>query len=139
MEKINLYSNAHVFVAAIRILQHLNDTAPSIEEVCEFISFSIEQGNFLCRKLTDMEIIDVVEGSYGTRLFIKNHLKLEDIQTDEQEDKLEQELTKFQESQKEKTKKLESFHAEQEAKKKNRFSDLEKKLQEEIKKKDDDK
>lgn len=135
MAETNLYSNAHIFVAAVRILQYLNNAAPSIEEVCKFISFSAEQGNLLCRRLTEMGIINVVEGSYGTRLFIKDHLKLEDIQTDESEDKLEQELMKFQADQKEKTKKLESFHAEQEAKKKDRFSDLEKKLQEEIKKK----
>jgi hypothetical protein len=135
MEKSGLYSNAHIFVAAIRILQHNNDAAPSIDEVCSLISFSAEQGNFLCRKLKEMGIVDVVEGSYGTRLFIQNHLKLEDIQSDEQEDKLAEELSKFKENQKEKSKKLESFHAEQEAKKKSRFSDLEKKLQEEIKKK----
>ncbi len=135
MKKANLYSNAHIFIAAIRILEHLNNSAPSIEEVCKFISLSFEQGNFICRKLAEMEIIDVVEGSYGTRLFIKNHLKLEEISTDEPEDKLAQELIKFQTTQKEKTKKLESFHAEQEAKKKNLFSDLEKKLQEQLKKK----
>ena len=135
MKKTDLYSNAHIFLAAIRILQHLNTAAPSIEEVCNFVLFSAEQGNFLCRKLKELGIIDVVEGSYGTRLFIQNHLKLEDIETDEQEDKLAEEVSKFQESQKEKTKKLESFHAEQEAKKKNLFSDIEKKLQEEIKKK----
>ncbi len=135
MEHTNLYSNAHIFVAAIRMLQHLNNAAPSVDEVCKFISLSSEKGHFLCRKLTEMEIINVVEGSYGSRLFIKNYLKLEEIQPDEPEDKMTQELTKFQESQNEKTKKLESFHAEQEAKKKNLFSDIEKKLQEEIKKK----
>ena len=135
MEKSNLYSNAHVFVAAVRVLQHLNGTAPSIDEVCDFISLSSEQGNFLSRKLTEMEIIEVVEGSYGTRLFIKNHLHLENIPAEEPEDKMAQELSKFQESQKEKSKKFESLHAEQKAKKKNLFSDIEKKLQEEIKKK----
>jgi len=135
MEKPNLYLSAHVFVAAIRVLQHLNDTAPSVDKICDFLSLSGEQGNFLCRRLTEMGVIDVVEGSYGTRLFIKNHLNLEDIPPDEPEDKLAQELTRFQESQKEKSKKLESIHAEQEAKKKNLFSDIEKKLQEEIKKK----
>ncbi|MCJ7772863.1 MAG: hypothetical protein MUP22_06990 [Desulfobacterales bacterium] len=135
MKQSDLYLDGHIFIAAIRILQHLNNTAPSIEEVCKLLSLSFEQGNFICRKLKEMEIIDVVEGSYGTRLFIKNHLKLEDIKIEEPEDKLAQELMKFQADQKEKTKKLESFQAEQEAKKKNLFSDLEKKLQDELKKK----
>jgi hypothetical protein len=138
MIKTDLYSNAHIFVAAIRILQHLNTSPPSIEAVCEFISLSLEQGSFISRKLTEMEIIDVVEGSFGTRLFIKNHLKLEDIKTSDEEDNLAQELQKFQANQKDKTKKIESFKAEQEAKKKNLFSDIEKKLQEELKKNSSD-
>jgi len=135
MKQTDFYSNAHIFIAAIRVLQHLNTKAPSIEDVCEFISLSVEHGNLMCRKLTEMEIIDAVEGSYGTRLFIKNHLKLEELKSDEPEDNLAEELIKFQANQKEKSKKIESFQAEQEAKKKNLFSDLEKKLQEEIKKK----
>jgi len=139
MKNTDLYSNAHVFIAAIRILQYLNNSPPSIEDVCEFISLSGEQGNFISRKLAELEIIEIVKGSYGTRLFIKNHLKLEDIKTVEPEDNLAEELLKFQATQKEKTKKLESFHAEQESKKKNLFSDIEKKLQEEIKKKGNNK
>lgn len=90
----------------------------------------------ISRKLSELEIIDVVEGSYGARLFVKNHLRLEQIQGTEEEDGLLQELRKFQADQKEKSKKLESLHQEHKAKQKNRFSDLEKKLQEEIKKKD---
>lgn len=135
MGTTDLYSSAHIFVAAIRVLQHLNAAAPSIEAVCGFVSFSAEQGNFICRKLTNMDIIDAVDGSYGTRLFVKNHLKIEEIETSDEEDKLAQELKKFQSEQKDKAKKFEALRTEQETKKKNLFSDLEKKLQEELKKK----
>ena len=76
----DLYSEAHLVVAAIRILEHQKKTPPSIEDICTALSLSVEQGNFLCRKLEMMEIIKVVEGAFGTRLFILNHLKIEEIQ-----------------------------------------------------------
>ncbi len=96
MKGKDFYSDAHLVVAAIRILEHRNSAPPSIDEVCRTISFSLEQGNFICRKLNEMNIINVIEGAFGTKLFIKNHLLLEDIPKGATEDNLEKELKKFQ-------------------------------------------
>ena len=74
-------------------------------------------------------------GSYGARWYIKDHLKLEDIPRGEPESKLEDELKKFQDSQKALSQKIESMQAEQKQKKKSRFADMEKKLKEELEKK----
>ena len=82
-----------------------------------------------------MEIIDVVEGSFDDRFFIRNHLKLEDIPRGKEEGKFEEELKRFQDSQKALTKKVESFKAEQAQKKKDLFSEMEKKLKAELEKK----
>jgi hypothetical protein len=60
----DLYSSAHLFVAAIRVCEHQNSTPPSLTEICNMISFSIEKGNFLCRKLDEMGIIEIVQGSW---------------------------------------------------------------------------
>ena len=87
------------------------------------------------RRLKELDIIEVVEGSYGDRIFIRSHLKLEDIPRNEEESKLEEELKKFQASQKKLSKKVESFQAEQAQKKKSLFSEMEKKLKEELGKK----
>ena len=76
MKKTDFYSNAHLVVAAIRIHAHQNAAFPTINEVCRTLSFSMEQGNYICKKLIGMGIIEVVEGAYETRLFIKNHLKI---------------------------------------------------------------
>lgn len=84
MKGKDFYSEAHLVVAAIRILEHQNSAPPSIDEVCRTISLSLEQGNFVCRKLNEMNIIDVVEGAFGTKLFIKNHLLLEEIPREQQ-------------------------------------------------------
>jgi hypothetical protein len=132
MKGKDFYSAAHLIVAAIRILEHRNSASPSIDEVCRTISFSLEQGNFVCRKLNEMNIIDVVEGAFGTKLFIKDHLLLEEIPQEAMEDNLEKELKKFQSAKKDYIQKIELFKAEQEKKKKNLFSELEKKLKKDL-------
>ena len=131
----DFYSNAHLTVAAIRVCEHRHSTPPSLEEICDTLSFSIEKGSLILRKLKEMDIIDVVKGSFGDRFFIRNHLKLEDIPRGQEENKLEEELKKFQDTQKALTQKIESFKAEQARKKKDLFSEMEKKLKAELEKK----
>jgi len=128
MEQSDFYSNAHLVVAAIRIHTHQNSTPPSMDQVCRIISFSLEQGNFICKKLKGLGIVDVVEGGFGTRLFIKNHLKIEEIPKGKKEDNLEESLKAFQNSRKDFTRKIESVQAEQAKKQKDLFAELEKKL-----------
>jgi hypothetical protein len=135
MKKIDLYSNAHIVAAAIRVLAHQKNTPPSIDDVCHALSFSLEQGNFICNKLEEMQIIEIVEGSYGTRLFIKNHLKIEDIPRGDKVSGLEEELKKFKNSRKDFTGKIESFQAKQAKKQKYLFAELEMKLKQETDKK----
>jgi len=128
MQYSDLYSNAHLVVAAIRIFTHKNSKHPSLNEICKTLSFSLEQGNLICKKLKDLEIIDVVEGAFENHLFIKDHLKIEEIPRDKKEDKLEDALKKFKDSKKDFSKKIESFQAKQAEKQKALFAELEKKL-----------
>jgi hypothetical protein len=134
-KKNNLYSNAHLFVAAIRVWEHQNSTPPSLTKICNMLSFSVEKGNFLCRKLDEMGIIEIVQGSYGDRLFIRDHINLEDIPKGEEDSRLEEELKKFQDTQKAFSQKIESFRSEQAQKKKDLFAEMEKKLKNELGKK----
>ena len=128
MKKTDFYSNAHLVVAAIRIHAHQNAAFPTINEVCRTLSFSMEQGNYICKKLIGMGIIEVVEGAYETRLFIKNHLKIEEIPKGEKDNRLKEDLKRFQNSKKDFTQKIESFQAEQAKKQKELFDELEKKM-----------
>jgi len=128
MQNSDTYSNAHLVVAAIRILTHKNSTPPSIDQVCRTISFSLEQGNFICKKLKKIGIIEVIEGAFGNRLFIKGHMKIEEIPRGKKEDKLEEALKKFQSSREDFSKKIESYQVKQEKKQKDLFAELEKKL-----------
>ena len=134
-KKIDFYDEAHLLVAAIRMFNHLNSRPPTVEDLCRTIHISIERGNFLCRKLEELDIIEAVAGSYGARWYIRDHLKIEEIARGEPENKLGDELKKFQDSQKALSQKIESMQAEQKQKKKSRFADMEKKLKEELEKK----
>jgi len=128
MKNPDLYSNAHLVVSAIRIFTHKNSKQPSMNEICKTLSFSLEQGNLICKKLRELEIIDVVEGAFENHLFIKDHLKIEEIPRDKKEDKLEEALKKFKDSKKDFSKKIESFQAKQAEKQKALFAELEEKL-----------
>ncbi|MGA9178619.1 MAG: hypothetical protein WBZ05_15360 [Desulfobacterales bacterium] len=128
MQRLDLYYNAHLVVAAIRIYTHKNSKHPSMNEICDTLSFSLEQGNLICKKLTELGVIDVVEGAFENHLFIKDHLKIEEIPRDKKEDKLEDALKKFKDSKKDFSKKIESFQAKQAEKQKALFAELEEKL-----------
>lgn len=132
MNAANLYSSAHLIVAAIRILEHRNSSPPSVENVCDTLSVSLEQGNLLFRKLGELKIIEVVEGPYGTRLFVRNHVMIEEIPKDSKESGIEEEIKQFQNNKKDYTKKIESFQAKQAEKQKNLFAELEKKLKRDL-------
>lgn len=131
----NLYTTAHLFVSAIRVWEYQNDTPPALEEISHMLAMSIERTNYICRKLKGMGIIDSVEGSFGNRLFIRDHLKIEEIPREDDESKLEEELKKFKESQKGLSQKIETIQAKQAQKKKDLFAEMEKKLKQELDKK----
>jgi hypothetical protein len=106
-----------------------------LEDVCRLIGFSAEHAGIIARRLEDMGIIETVQGSFGSRVFVRDHLKLEDIPRGEVGRKLQDEVKKFQDTQRSFTQKIESLQAEQTGKKKNLFAEMEKKLKQELDKK----
>jgi len=131
----DLYTEAHLLVAAIRVCDHLNARPATIDDACRMLGFSVEHTGIICRRLVEMGVLDSVIGTFGERIFIRDHLKLEDIPRGEVSRKLEDEVRKFQDLQRSFTQKIEALQAEQAGKKKNRFAEMEKKLKEEIEKK----
>jgi len=130
----DFYSQAQLIIAAIRILEHQHATPPSVEQVCETLAFSIEQGHRLCNRLKEMGIIDITSGAFGTRLFVVDHIKIEEIPRGETGSSMEAELRKFKDSQKGLEKKVENIKAEQDKKKKDLFADIEKAFKKKTKK-----
>lgn len=126
--KNDLYAMAHLFVAAIRLFEHRNTHPPSIEQISEMLSYSIEQGNHITNKLTESGVLKLMEGSFGNKLFIEDHLKIEAIPRGTTDTRLDAELEKFQQSKKGFSAKIDAIKAEQAEKKKSLFAELEKNL-----------
>lgn len=128
MQPADFYDAAHLFVAAVRVLTHQAGVPPSVESVAEMTKVSRERGHHLCRKLAEREIIQVIEGAFGTKLFVKNHTALEEIPRGETDNRMDEALKSFHDNKKKFSERIESFQSEQEEKKKKLFADLEKQL-----------
>ncbi len=127
------YTNAHLVVSAIRILEHQEAAPPSVEDVCGMLSFSSEQGFRLCRMLKEMDVIDLVEGAFGARLSVRNFLKIEDIPGETPENGLQEAIQKFKSTQDAYTDKVAAIKAAQEKKRKDLFEKVQKNLRKEMK------
>lgn len=128
------YTEAHVFVAAIRVLEHQKKRPPTVEETCAMISISQEAGYALCRWLKEKGIVRTVEGNFGMKLFVEDHLKIEEMPRGEQKNDLAQEVAEFQRKQQDKNKKVEAIQEELARKRNNQFAEIEAKLKKELQK-----
>jgi hypothetical protein len=128
MSKKDLYHNAHLVVAAIRLLEHQRNMPPDVETLQKTLDFSLEECHFLCRKLHQLGVIDIVEGSFGAKLFIKNHLELENIPKMPEDSHIREDIDRFMTSRKDYSKEIESIKAQQEKKQKDLFARIDEKL-----------
>jgi hypothetical protein len=129
----SFYAKSHLIVAAIRLLEYKDSAPPTIEKISRLLSFSVEEVLRLCRKLKDLQIIDMVETLEEVRTYICDHRKLEEIPAEDDVSSLESELIKFKKSREDVKKKIETIQAEQAEKKKKLHEELEKKLKKEFK------
>ncbi len=128
MGKNNLYTLAHLIVAAIRIHEHKYAGPPTIDNICKILSISLEEGNRLCLKLSEMQIIEALEKPGETRFFVKDHLAIEKIPDQPETNTLQSELDQFKKSRKAEINKIKSIQSEQTEKKKRLHGELEQKL-----------
>ncbi|GEM_PF-802551 len=137
MKNKDFYSTSHLIVAAIRIYEYQNAANPSVEDLCKALSFSLEQGYFICKKLSEIGIIDMVVkgGTHKARLFVNDYMKIEEIPRDTEEITLQEEIERFQNSKKDFKEQIESFQAEKAERQKTLFEEIENKLKEGLNKK----
>jgi len=134
MAKTSLYEYAHLIVSAIRILEYQKSAPPALEDIAEMLSASIEETNRLCRKFKEFDIIEMLDKAGTVRLFVKDHLKIEDLPKESEESRLEAELKKFKQARESQRVDLDSVKSEQADKKKKLHEELEKKLKDGLKK-----
>ncbi len=124
----SLYHDGHLFVAAIRVLENRNGSPPTLAQIAQLLSISTEQTGLISRRLSDCGIIEQVEGAFGERWGIQDHLKLEELPRVMDATELDSALKKFQAERQKMAQKVESIIEQQAKKKKDLFADIEKKL-----------
>jgi hypothetical protein len=130
-----MYTTAHLFVAAIRILDHQDGAPPALESICRLLNFSEEKGSYLLNRLKELGIVDTVKSGFSDRIVVANHPAIEDLPRDAEESRLEQELKKFKKGKNAMEEKVASIKAQQDQKKQDLFAEIEKKLKKKMEKK----
>ena len=132
MKSNDLYGTAHLFVAAVRVLDHRDGAPPALETVCRLLDFSDEKGSYLLNRLKELGILDTVKSGFNDRIVVANHLAVEDLPREAEESRLEQELKKFKQGKNVMQEKVASIKAQQDQKKQDLFAEIEKKLKKKI-------
>ena len=133
-EKNNFYTIAHLVVAAIRIHEHRHAGPPTIEHICDALTMSLEEGNRVCLKLSDLDIIEMLEKPGEARLFVKDHLKVETIPDQPESTPIQSALEQFKKSRTEQLDKIKSIQSTYADKKKKLHEELEQQLKNSLKK-----
>ncbi|BBO82925.1 hypothetical protein DSCO28_34910 [Desulfosarcina ovata subsp. sediminis] len=131
----DLYTTAHLFVAAVRVLDHRDGAPPSLKAVCGQLAYSEEKGSYLLNRFKELGIVDTVKSGFNDRIVVADHLAIEALPRDTEESRLEQELKKFKQGKNAMQEKVESIKAQQNQKKQDLFAEIEKKLKQKIEKK----
>jgi hypothetical protein len=135
MKPNDLYTTAHLFVAAVRVLDYRDGAPPALEAICRMLDFSDEKGSYLLNRLKDQGIVDTVKGGFNDRIVVAHHLAIEDLPRDTEESRLEQELKKFKQGKDTMKEKVASIKAQQDQKKQDLFAEIEKKLKQKMERK----
>lgn len=135
MKPNDLYTTAHLFVAAVRVLDHQDGAPPALEAICRLLNYSDERGHYLLNRLLEQGILSTVKSGFNDRIVIDNHLAIEELPRDIEESRLEQELKKFKKGKDVMKEKVASIKAQQDQKKQELFAEIEKKIKQKLEKK----
>ena len=135
MKPTDLHTTAHLFVAAVRVLDHQENAPPSLEAICRLLDFSEEKGSYLLNRLKELKIVDTVKSGFNDRIVVGDHLAIENLPREVTESRLEQELKKFRQGRDVMEEKVASIKAQQDQKKQDLFAEIEKKLKRNMEKK----
>lgn len=136
MERKSIFGEGHLFVAALRVLEHRTGAPPTLDQIREMLGFGAEQTALISRRLMEEGIVAQVEGAFDGRWLVVNYLKLEELPRDATEPtQLDHALKKFQSEKNKMAQKVETIKEQQALKKKDLFAEIEKKLKKDISKK----
>jgi DNA-binding Lrp family transcriptional regulator len=131
---VSTYDQGHLLVAALRLFVHRHKRPPSVRELSEMVGISPEMGHYVCNRLERLGVIEMVDAAFEERLYLREHLKLEELPREEKASDLEGEVKKLKEDRQRQQEQMEKLQASHQSKKKDLFSDLDRQLKEGFKK-----
>lgn len=102
-------TQAHIMVAAIRVLQHQAQRPPSVEEIATLLDLSKEYVGHLMRALDAEGIIQTIQSPFDQRFEVLDHLKIEGLPKEDQGPGFKDEVDAFHEEFEKKQKKLQNL------------------------------
>jgi len=121
------HEEGHLFVAAVRLLQHVHNRPPTVEEIGEMLFLSPEIAHHRARGLEEKGIVRIVANPFETLVEIADYLALEDLPREEAGPGFGEDLTEFEEKKRKEQEKLKSLFSsgEPDRKKQGRIDKLE--------------
>jgi DNA-binding MarR family transcriptional regulator len=131
MERSLPRGEAHIVVAAVRVLAHKSGRPAAIEEIAELLGWSKELTGHLVRALEARGIVRTIKSPFDVRVEVKDHLKIEELPVEDQGPGLQDEVEEFHERFKKKQEQLQNLFdaGEHEKKKKERLAGLDQELE----------
>ncbi|OGF97852.1 MAG: hypothetical protein A2Z06_04045 [Candidatus Glassbacteria bacterium RBG_16_58_8] len=113
-EKISLYEQGQLIVAAVRLLTHRDKKMPTASEISGLTGFPMEITLHLCHRLLDMGALHAVKGAFDDRYCVADHLKVEDLPRTVDPGEMVREIEKFRAERTGKQRKMEEMFSKKE-------------------------
>jgi hypothetical protein len=88
-------AQAHLIVAAVRVLLHKTGRPPAVEEVAGLLGWSREYCGHLCRNLEAQMILVTLKSPFDVRVDVGDHLRIEDLPEDDSGPRFKDEVEAF--------------------------------------------
>ena len=124
MEVTITQDEGHAHVAAIRVLTYRLHRPPTMEEAAEILGSRVEITNHRMRKLAALGIVHLVENPFDVHLSVADHLALEKLPRETDENALSDAVEDFKRRQEEKAQEMmRVFESDEEAEERRRKHD----------------
>jgi hypothetical protein len=104
----DMYGQTHLFVAGVRVVEHLSDQPPSLKSLSELLRLSEEELSRISRKLEGEGIIGIIRSGEENRFVIRNVAKIEELPRSPEPSGMEDEISQFKNKQESRLKDLEN-------------------------------
>jgi DNA-binding MarR family transcriptional regulator len=131
MEHAPPQEQAHLVVAAVRVLAHRSGRPAAVEEIAELLGWSKELAGHLVRGLESRGIVRTIKSPFDVRVEVADHHEIDRLPVEDHGPGLQDEVEEFHTRFKKKQEQLQNLFdsGEHDRKKKERLAGLDKELE----------